>query len=83
MFFSSWGDLGRIIVATSVIFILIIAMLRIAGPQALARMSSFDFVFAVSLGSIIATVAVTHDITISEAASSAARGPAQGKQHQC
>jgi uncharacterized membrane protein YcaP (DUF421 family) len=42
-------------------------LLRIAGQQALAKMSGFDAVFTISLGSLIATVAVTKSLTISEA----------------
>jgi len=68
MFFHSWGDIGRVIAATSIVFTFIIAIMRVVGPQALAKMSPFDMVFTVTLGSMMGAVALTKSITISEAA---------------
>lgn len=67
MFFSSWAAIGRVALVTATIFIVVVAMLRVVGQQALARMSGFDVVFTVTLGSVIANVAVARDITVSEA----------------
>jgi uncharacterized membrane protein YcaP (DUF421 family) len=67
MFFHSWSDVGRAVVVSASVFVLIVAMLRLVGQQALAKMSGFDVVFTVTLGSVIATVAVTRGITVSEA----------------
>jgi uncharacterized membrane protein YcaP (DUF421 family) len=66
MFFHSWSDVGRVMLVSAAAFLLIVAMLRVVGQQALAKMSGFDVVFAVTLGSILATVAVTRDISLSE-----------------
>jgi uncharacterized membrane protein YcaP (DUF421 family) len=52
--------------ASVIIFLIIVALLRIVGQQALAKMSGFDVVFTVTLGSIIATVVVTRDVAIAE-----------------
>jgi uncharacterized membrane protein YcaP (DUF421 family) len=67
MFFHSWSDIGRVVVVSGTVFLLIVAILRIVGQQALAKMSGFDVVFTVTMGSVLATVAVTRDITVSEA----------------
>jgi uncharacterized membrane protein YcaP (DUF421 family) len=67
MFFHSWASIGRAVIVTASVFVLIVAMLRLTGQQALAKMSGFDVVFTVTLGSVVATVAVTRDITVSEA----------------
>jgi uncharacterized membrane protein YcaP (DUF421 family) len=66
MFFHSWSDIGRVVVVSSGAFLVIVALLRVVGQQALARMSGFDVVFTVTLGSVLATVAVTRDIALSE-----------------
>lgn len=68
MFFHSWSDIGRVIAATSIVFVFIIGVMRVVGPQALAKMSPFDMVFTVTLGSMMGAVALTKSITISEAA---------------
>ena len=67
MFFHSWAAVGRAVIVSASVFVLIVAMLRLVGQQALAKMSGFDVVFTVTLGSVVATVAVTRDITVSEA----------------
>jgi uncharacterized membrane protein YcaP (DUF421 family) len=66
MFFSSWAAIGRVALVTATVFIAVVAILRFVGQQALAKMSGFDVVFTVTLGSVIATVAVTRDISVSE-----------------
>ena len=68
MFFHTWADIGRVALATTIIFVLMIVLLRVVGQQALAKMSGFDMVSTVTLGSVTATVALTHGITVSEGA---------------
>jgi uncharacterized membrane protein YcaP (DUF421 family) len=67
MFFHSWGDIWRVAGVAAVMFVVVVAMLRIAGQVALAKMSGFDVVFTVTLGSLIATVILTRSVVISEA----------------
>jgi uncharacterized membrane protein YcaP (DUF421 family) len=67
MFFSGWADVGRAVLATAIVFALIIAILRVVGAQAIATMSGYDMVATVTLGSIVAAVAVTRGVTVSEA----------------
>jgi uncharacterized membrane protein YcaP (DUF421 family) len=66
VFFHSWGDIGRAVVTTAIVFLLIVALLRVIGPRAIARMSGYDMVATVTLGSVVATVAVTRGVTVSE-----------------
>src|SRR4051812_27694251 len=70
MFFHSWADIGRAVVSTAVVFLLIVAILRVVGAQAIARMSGYDMVATVTLGSVVATVAVTRGVTIGEGVAS-------------
>jgi uncharacterized membrane protein YcaP (DUF421 family) len=66
MFFHSWARIGHVMLASAIVFLIIVALLRVVGQQALAKMSGFDVVFTVTLGSIIATVVITRDIAIAE-----------------
>jgi uncharacterized membrane protein YcaP (DUF421 family) len=66
MFFHSWGAVGHVIVATLLVYLFMIAALRVVGEQALAKMSGYDMVVTITIGSIIATVAVSRDISITE-----------------
>jgi uncharacterized membrane protein YcaP (DUF421 family) len=67
MFFHTWADIGRVVVVSIVIFVIIVAMLRIVGQVALAKMSGYDVVFTVTLGSLVATAVLTPSLTVSEA----------------
>ena len=67
MFFHSWAGIGRVLLSSVVVFAIIVALLRIVGQQALAKMSGFDVVFAVTLGSVVGTVVITRDVPIVEA----------------
>jgi uncharacterized membrane protein YcaP (DUF421 family) len=67
MFFHSWSGIGRVVVVATIFFVLIVVVLRLVGQQTLAKMSGYDVVVTVTLGSIVAAVALTHDITVSEA----------------
>jgi uncharacterized membrane protein YcaP (DUF421 family) len=66
MFFHSWSDIGRTVAVSTAAFVLIVTLLRIVGPQSLAKMSGFDVVFTVTMGSVIATVVVSRDVTLSQ-----------------
>lgn len=67
MFFHSWGNIGRVLLVSVSMFVLIVLMLRMVGQQALAKMSGFDLVFTVTLGSVVANVAVTRAIPLIDA----------------
>jgi uncharacterized membrane protein YcaP (DUF421 family) len=66
MFFRSWADVLRVVIAASLLFVLIVTVLRVIGQQALAKMSGYDVVVTVTIGSILAAVALTREITIVE-----------------
>jgi uncharacterized membrane protein YcaP (DUF421 family) len=66
MFFHSWSAIGHVVVATLLVYLFMIAALRVAGEQALAKMSGYDMNVTITIGSIIATVAVSRDISIAE-----------------
>jgi uncharacterized membrane protein YcaP (DUF421 family) len=66
VFFHSWSTIARVVLETAMAFLVIVALLRLVGQQALARMSGFDVVFAVTLGSVVATVAMDRDVAIAD-----------------
>lgn len=66
MFFHSWGSLGHVVLATVLVYLFMVAALRLVGEQALAKMSGYDMIVTITLGSVLATVAVSHDVPIAE-----------------
>ena len=67
MFFHSWTSIGHVVAASTVLFFAVVFMLRVVGQQALAEMSGYDMVFVVTLGSVVAMVAVTPTIPVADA----------------
>nr|MDQ2666579.1 hypothetical protein [Gemmatimonadota bacterium] len=64
MFFESWASLGRVVLVAVILFILVVLMLRVVGQQALAEMSGYDLVFTVTVGAVVAAVAIDRRIPI-------------------
>ena len=62
---SAYGLL-RILVVGPLAYFLLIVILRVSGKRTLAKMSAFDFVVTVALGSTLATVLLSKDVPLSE-----------------
>lgn len=68
MFFGGWDSLLRIFVVGMLAYITLVIFLRISGKRTLSKMNAFDFVVTVALGSTLATVLLSKDVTLAEGA---------------
>jgi uncharacterized membrane protein YcaP (DUF421 family) len=66
MFFHTWSDIIRVCITTAVTFAVVVAALRLVGTQALARMSGYDMVATITLGAIVAGVAMNENVTVTD-----------------
>lgn len=66
MFFDSWSDLGRVAVVGVCAYVALVLMLRISGPRTLSKLNAFDLVVTVALGSTLATVLLSKDVSLAE-----------------
>jgi uncharacterized membrane protein YcaP (DUF421 family) len=66
VFFDSWYDLARILVVGTAAYIGLVLVLRLGGKRTLSKMTAFDLVVTVALGSTLATVLLTGDVSLSE-----------------
>ncbi len=55
---TSGPALGAVLVSTFCVYLLVIALTRLAGARSLAKMSTFDFAATVAIGSTLASTAV-------------------------
>ena len=69
MFFDGWRDVGRVLALTAMSYVLLVAALRVLGNRTLAKMSAFDLVVTVALGSTLATIALSSQVSLAEGAS--------------
>ncbi|MFW2830776.1 DUF421 domain-containing protein [Sphingomonas sp. ID0503] len=66
MFFDSWSGLLRVLILGTSAYLALVLILRISGKRTLAKMSAFDLVVTVALGSTLATILLTKDVALAE-----------------
>ena len=60
---STWSSAAYIVLGTSLIYISMVVGVRVAGRRTVSQMSAFDFVITVALGSLLATTAVSEEVS--------------------
>lgn len=68
MWFDSWSDLGRILAVGASAYATVVVVLRLAGKRTLSKLNAFDLVVTVALGSVLATILLSSDVSWSEGA---------------
>jgi uncharacterized membrane protein YcaP (DUF421 family) len=68
MWFDSWSDIARTAVVGSAAYVALIAILRVSGKRTLAKLNAFDFVVTVALGSTLATILLSSEVSWTEGA---------------
>ncbi|MGY1669120.1 DUF421 domain-containing protein [Geodermatophilus sp. SYSU D00710] len=68
MWFDSWSDIIRILVVGTAAYFALVVLLRVSGKRTLAKLNAFDWVVSVALGSTLATVLLSSDVSWSEGA---------------
>ncbi len=66
MFFDNWFALLRILMVGISAYVSLVVLLRISGKRTLSKWNAFDFVVTIALGSILASVIISKDITFAE-----------------
>lgn len=66
MFFTSWASVARIVVLATIVYFALLAALRYTGARALAKMSAYDLVVTIALGSLIATIPLQKTVTLAD-----------------
>ena len=65
--YGGWEELLRIVIVGALAYIAIILLLRAAGKRALAKLSAYDFIVTIALGSMLATSILSPGMTIDRA----------------
>lgn len=66
MWFDSWNDILRIILVGAAAYVALIAVLRLTGKRTLSQLNAFDFIVTVALGSTVATILLSSEVSWSE-----------------
>lgn len=68
MFFDNWHDLLRVVVISALAYGALVLILRVSGKRSLSKLNIFDFVVTIALGSTLATVLLSTDVSLAEGA---------------
>ena len=66
-FWDGWLPLLRIVVVGSLGFVWLVLLLRTTGPRNMAKMTPFDFVITVTLGSAFGRVLTAQEVAVADA----------------
>ena len=72
MWFHSWSDVARVLAVGSVAYLTLVVLLRFSGKRTLAKLNAFDLVVSVALGSTLATILLSSDVSWAEGATALA-----------
>src|ERR687886_3092994 len=64
MLFDNWESVGRIVLTAACIYVAVVVALRLLGEQALAKMSAYDLIVTVALGSLVASIPISTHVTV-------------------
>jgi uncharacterized membrane protein YcaP (DUF421 family) len=70
-FLDGWAHLLRSALSAAAIYLVIVAAIRVFGEKALAKMSDYDMIVTVALGSVVATLPLTTSVSITDAIAAA------------
>lgn len=68
MWFDNWSDLFRVLLVGASAYLTVVVVLRLSGKRTLAKLNAFDLVVTVALGSTLATILLSTDVSWAEGA---------------
>lgn len=66
IFFDGWQPLMRTGIIGVLAYISVVVLLRVSGRRTLSKMNAFDFVVTIALGSTLATVLLSKDVSLAQ-----------------
>jgi uncharacterized membrane protein YcaP (DUF421 family) len=66
MWFDSWSDALRVLAVGTAAYLTLVVVLRLSGKRTLAKLNAFDLVVTVALGSTLATILLSSDVSWTE-----------------
>ncbi|MBW3550724.1 MAG: DUF421 domain-containing protein [Proteobacteria bacterium] len=66
MFFDSWNDLLRVLLVGICAYVALVVLLRVSGKRTLTKMNAFDLVVTIALGSTLATILLSREVSLAE-----------------
>lgn len=68
MWFDNWPDVLRVLLVGAAAYAFLVLVVRVFGKRTLTQLNAFDFVVTVALGSTLATIILSSDVSWTEGA---------------
>lgn len=68
MWFDTWSDVTRVLLVGAAAYIALVVLLRFSGKRTLSKLNAFDLVVTVALGSTLATILLSAEVSWVEGA---------------
>lgn len=72
MWFDSWSDIGRIVAVGASAYLVLLAVVRLAGKRTLSQFNAYDYVITVAFGSVTATILLDATVSLADGAAALA-----------
>ena len=66
MWFDAWSGIWRTLLVGTAAYVALVVVLRVSGKRTLAKLNAFDLVVTVAIGSTLATILLTSDVSYAE-----------------
>ena len=66
MFYDGWMPLARVAILGTLAYVALVLLLRVTGKRTLSKLNAFDLVVTVALGSTLATILLSRQVSLSE-----------------
>ena len=64
--FNGWTELLEVLITVPLAYAVVIGVLRASGKRALSKMNAYDFVITVAMGSTLATLCLSRDVSLAK-----------------
>lgn len=68
MLYQDWATLARTALVAPLAYLALLLVVRVSGKRTLAKLNAFDLIVTVALGSVLASVAVSPNVTLASGA---------------
>lgn len=66
MFWDNGSDFLRVLIVAPLAYAALVVFLRVSGKRMLSKLSAFDLVVTIALGSVLATILLSKDVALAE-----------------
>ncbi len=64
--FGGWEPIARTVIVGVLAYVALVVLLRVSGKRSLSKFNAFDFVVTIAIGSTLATILLSRDVSLAQ-----------------